>query len=52
MKAPESTLEPDLITFSTLLKGYCNIGELDKAIYIYIYIHTYICIGVCVYIYI
>jgi len=32
MKAPESTLEPDLITFSTLLKGYCNIGELDKAL--------------------
>jgi len=32
MKAPESTLEPDLITFSTLLKGYCNVGELDKAL--------------------
>jgi len=25
-------LEPDLITFSTLLKGYCHIGDLDKAL--------------------
>jgi len=32
MKAPESTLEPDLITFSTLLKGYCHVGDLDKAL--------------------
>lgn len=24
--------EPDLITFSTLLKGYCHIGDLDKAL--------------------
>merc|ERR1719428_766707 len=28
----ESGLEPDLITFSTLLKGYCHVGELDKAL--------------------
>jgi pentatricopeptide repeat protein len=30
--APTSPLEPDLITFSTLLKGYCHAGELDKAL--------------------
>jgi len=30
--APSSSLEPDLITFSTLLKGYCHIGDLDKAL--------------------
>merc|ERR1719272_1261153 len=30
--APTSALEPDLITFSTLLKGYCHIGDLDKAL--------------------
>jgi len=30
--SPENSLEPDLITFSTLLKGYCHIGELDKAL--------------------
>jgi pentatricopeptide repeat protein len=30
--APNSPLEPDLITFSTLLKGYCHGGELDKAL--------------------
>jgi pentatricopeptide repeat protein len=29
---PNSAVEPDLITFSTLLKGYCNIGDLDKAL--------------------
>lgn len=32
MTSASSTVEPDLITFSTLLKGYCNIGELDKAL--------------------
>jgi pentatricopeptide repeat protein len=32
MTAPESQLEPDLITFSTLLKGYCHIGDIDKAL--------------------
>jgi pentatricopeptide repeat protein len=32
MTTPESTVEPDLITFSTLLKGYCHIGDLDKAL--------------------
>jgi len=25
-------LKPDLITYSTLLKGYCHVGELDKAL--------------------
>jgi len=30
--SPSSPLEPDLITFSTLLKGYCHGGELDKAL--------------------
>merc|ERR1712137_514042 len=32
MAAPESKLEPDLITFSTLLKGYCHVGDIDKAL--------------------
>jgi pentatricopeptide repeat protein len=32
MMSPESALQPDLITFSTLLKGYCNAVELDKAL--------------------
>jgi len=32
MMGPESALEPDLITFSTVLKGYCHNGELDKAL--------------------
>jgi len=32
MTSPESHLEPDLITFSTLLKGYCHLGDLDKAL--------------------
>uniref|UniRef100_A0A7S4QPU8 PROP1-like PPR domain-containing protein n=1 Tax=Alexandrium monilatum TaxID=311494 RepID=A0A7S4QPU8_9DINO len=32
MTSPESSLEPDLITFSTLLKGYCHIGNLEKAL--------------------
>merc|ERR1719428_1616305 len=26
--SPNSALEPDLITFSTLLKGYCQAGDL------------------------
>eukprot|EP00747_Dinoflagellata_sp_TGD_P193400 gnl/TRDRNA2_/TRDRNA2_59512_c0_seq1.p1 gnl/TRDRNA2_/TRDRNA2_59512_c0~~gnl/TRDRNA2_/TRDRNA2_59512_c0_seq1.p1 ORF type:complete len:706 (+),score=148.84 gnl/TRDRNA2_/TRDRNA2_59512_c0_seq1:172-2118(+) len=34
MTAPESTLEPDLISYSTLLKGYCHAGELDKALHV------------------
>jgi len=32
MLAPNSTVQPDLITYSTLLKGYCQIGNLDKAL--------------------
>jgi pentatricopeptide repeat protein len=32
MASPQSELQPDLITFSTLLKGYCHAGELDKAL--------------------
>mmetsp|Transcript_70674 Transcript_70674/g.184051 ORF Transcript_70674/g.184051 Transcript_70674/m.184051 type:complete len:712 (-) Transcript_70674:350-2485(-) len=27
-----SNLEPDLITYSTVLKGYCHSGDLDKAL--------------------
>lgn len=27
-----NSVEPDLITFSTLLKGYCHVGDLDKAL--------------------
>eukprot|EP00427_Karlodinium_veneficum_P021290 CAMPEP_0169119782 /NCGR_PEP_ID=MMETSP1015-20121227/31748_1 /TAXON_ID=342587 /ORGANISM="Karlodinium micrum, Strain CCMP2283" /LENGTH=665 /DNA_ID=CAMNT_0009182701 /DNA_START=52 /DNA_END=2049 /DNA_ORIENTATION=- len=30
--SPSSSLEPDLITFSTLLKGHCQRGDLDKAL--------------------
>jgi len=30
--SPSNPLEPDLITFSTLLKGYCHAGDLDKAL--------------------
>merc|ERR1719482_1374326 len=30
--SPGSPLEPDLITYSTLLKGYCHAGDLDKAL--------------------
>jgi len=32
MTQSDSSVEPDLITFSTLLKGYCHIGDLDKAL--------------------
>lgn len=32
MTLPESKLDPDLITFSTLLKGYCHVGDIDKAL--------------------
>jgi len=32
MTAPGSHVQPDLITYSTLLKGYCHIGDLDKAL--------------------
>lgn len=32
LTADDSQLEPDLITFSTLLKGYCNAGDVDKAL--------------------
>lgn len=32
MTASGCTFEPDLITFSTLLKGYCHVNELDKAL--------------------
>jgi len=32
MMLPESNLDPDLITFSTLLKGYCYTGEINKAL--------------------
>merc|ERR1719502_256862 len=32
MLAPGNNIEPDLITYSTLLKGYCHVGDLDKAL--------------------
>jgi pentatricopeptide repeat protein len=32
MLTPGSTIQPDLITYSTLLKGYCHAGNLDKAL--------------------
>merc|ERR1719460_1015470 len=32
MLTPGNNLEPDLITYSTLLKGYCHVGDLDKAL--------------------
>lgn len=34
MLAPSNSncCEPDLITFSTVLKGYCNAGDIDKAL--------------------
>jgi len=32
ISSPNSSLEPDLITFSTLLKGHCHAGDLDKAL--------------------
>jgi pentatricopeptide repeat protein len=32
LTSPSSPLEPDLISFSTLLKGYCHVGDLDKAL--------------------
>lgn len=32
MTSYDSLVKPDLITFSTLLKGYCHIGDIDKAL--------------------
>jgi pentatricopeptide repeat protein len=32
MTSTISNLVPDLITYSTILKGYCRIGDLDKAL--------------------
>eukprot|EP00811_Abedinium_folium_P034840 NODE_7688_length_1557_cov_10.952448.p1 GENE.NODE_7688_length_1557_cov_10.952448~~NODE_7688_length_1557_cov_10.952448.p1 ORF type:complete len:279 (+),score=58.01 NODE_7688_length_1557_cov_10.952448:542-1378(+) len=32
MTGPESSVEPDLITFSTLLKGYCHLGDIDRGL--------------------
>jgi len=32
MTSGETSPEPDLISFSTILKGYCHNGELDKAL--------------------
>jgi len=32
MTAPGSVAEPDLVSFSTLLKGYCSEGHIEKAL--------------------
>jgi len=32
MTSERSIAEPDLITYSTMLKGYCQLGDLDKAL--------------------
>lgn len=32
MTSDENNPKPDLITFSTLLKGYCHVGDIDKAL--------------------
>lgn len=32
MLVQQSNVMPDLITYSTLLKGYCHVGNLDKAL--------------------
>jgi len=32
LSGPDCDLEPDLITYSTLLKGYCHIGDLERAL--------------------
>lgn len=32
MLEPESSVKPDLITFSTVLKGYCQAGDLEEAL--------------------
>jgi len=26
-----SNIEPDLVTYSTLIKGYCTLGDMDRA---------------------
>merc|ERR1719463_644866 len=32
MKAARPRVEPDVITYSTIVKGYCNSGDVDKAL--------------------
>lgn len=32
MKAANPPVLPDIITYSTIIKGYCNVGELDKSL--------------------
>jgi len=29
---PKEKIEPDLITYSTMIKGYCHVGDLDRAL--------------------
>lgn len=29
---PKEKVEPDLITYSTMIKGYCHVGDLDRAL--------------------
>merc|ERR1719478_1529610 len=31
MKAARPRVEPDVITYSTIVKGYCNAGDVEKA---------------------
>lgn len=32
MMSADPPVEPDIITFSTIIKGYCNTGDLDKSL--------------------
>eukprot|EP00351_Strombidinopsis_sp_SopsisLIS2011_P004017 CAMPEP_0116888508 /NCGR_PEP_ID=MMETSP0463-20121206/23557_1 /TAXON_ID=181622 /ORGANISM="Strombidinopsis sp, Strain SopsisLIS2011" /LENGTH=44 /DNA_ID= /DNA_START= /DNA_END= /DNA_ORIENTATION= len=31
MLAPESDVRPDLITYSTMVKGYCKVRNIEQA---------------------
>merc|ERR1719162_1759527 len=32
MKAADPPVEPDIVTYSTIVKGFCNSGQLDRAL--------------------